>query len=140
MTNHNQSVPMVTDSVQRSRNRIWSTEVMGNSSNVRFTSPTLSHQPVSYNWPKVVPQPPEEPFVLYVPDFPPSQNPTTNHHIPMNSTTGDMDFENLCLFTDIKISQISKIQISLNMEEMETLVHMLRFSAINWVHMERMSI
>ncbi|KAL3502735.1 hypothetical protein ACH5RR_037184 [Cinchona calisaya] len=63
--------------------------------NVRFTSLMSSHPPFSHNWPKFVPQPSEEPFVLYLPDYPPSRNLAANHHVVKDPTANDMDFENL---------------------------------------------
>ncbi|KAL3506867.1 hypothetical protein ACH5RR_032249 [Cinchona calisaya] len=109
MANQNLSVPMVMDSVQGSRNRIWGAEMKGNISNVRFTSLISSHPPFSHNWPKFVPQPCEEPFALYLPDSLPSRNLTANHHVVKDPTTNDMDFESLCLFLDVKVPQNSKI-------------------------------
>ncbi|KAL3529947.1 hypothetical protein ACH5RR_009269 [Cinchona calisaya] len=75
---------------------------MGTISNVRFIGPISSHQPFSQNWPKVVPQPLEESFVLDLLDSPPSQNLTTNHHVVKDPTTSEMDFESLCLFPDVR--------------------------------------
>ncbi|KAL3538181.1 hypothetical protein ACH5RR_001547 [Cinchona calisaya] len=109
MANQNPSVPMVTDSVQGSRNCIWGAEMKGNISNVRFTSLISSHPPFSHNWPKFVPQPSKEPFVLYLPDSPLSRNLTANHHVVKDPTTNDMDFESLCSFPDVKVSQNSEI-------------------------------
>ncbi|KAL3534626.1 hypothetical protein ACH5RR_003087 [Cinchona calisaya] len=96
---------MVIDLVQGYGNRIWGIEVMGNTSNVRFIGSTLRHQLVSHNWPKVVLQPSKEPVVLYLLDSLPSQNLATNSHIVKDSFTGDMDFESLCLFPDMKVPQ-----------------------------------
>ncbi|KAL3538037.1 hypothetical protein ACH5RR_001403 [Cinchona calisaya] len=99
---------MVTDLVQGFGNCIWGIEVTGNISDVRFTGPISSHQPFSYNWPKIVPQPPEEPFVLYLPDSPPSPNLKTNHNFAKDFLMGDTDFESLYFFPDVKLSQNSK--------------------------------
>ncbi|KAL3535187.1 hypothetical protein ACH5RR_003648 [Cinchona calisaya] len=81
----------------------------GNISNVRFTSMISSHPPFSHNWPKFVPQPSEEPFVLYLLDSPLSRNLIANHHVVKDPMENDINFESLCLSSDVKVPQNSKI-------------------------------
>ncbi|KAL3509460.1 hypothetical protein ACH5RR_028861 [Cinchona calisaya] len=114
--------------------------MMGNISIVIFTSPISNHQPFSYNWPKVVPQPPKESFFFYLLDSPSSQNLTANHHVSKDLTTSDMDFESLCLFQDVKVLENSEIpNFTKYKGDGDPRAHV-KISAINWEHMERMNV